>query len=287
VLAAGGRVDVAGGFEPCGDGGHAEMVFYPPGEDAGDGGHAGRVGGEAGFGAALGGFAGHGVGDADGGVPVGGVADVPPGYGVLAQAVPGFFLDLEAEVLGYALFHAADQDGGGGDFRDGGGLVGGEQGHAFVFEVAFEFQRVERVPARSFDVFADHGGERRVGRGGLVEQLGQSPVTRQAHGGELLPGAALGAVFDVDGAGFDVPVMPGDVPPGREPFFAVADLPAQRRVGVLQDEGGGAAQHRDRDRRGRGLAAGHGVSCRAARSWRWCRAVHLRASMMASAWRVS
>ena len=75
------------------------------------------------------------------------------------------------------------------------------------------------------------------------------------------------------------------MPARRQPFLTRAVLPLQRGEGVLQVEGGGAGQDGDRDRRG-GFLAGHGAGG-AARSWRWCRAVHRRAPKMTSAWRAS
>jgi hypothetical protein len=51
---------------------------------------------------------------------------------MLLESFPSFLLDLEPEVLRHALLDAAGQDGGGVDALDVGGLVGGEQGHAFV-----------------------------------------------------------------------------------------------------------------------------------------------------------
>ena len=99
------------------------------------------------------------VRDPVGEVPVGGGADVPPVQGVLDEPFPGFLLELQPEPFRDALLDPADQDGGGVDAFDDGGLVGGEQRDALAGQFLFQFQRVERVPAGAFDVLADHGGE--------------------------------------------------------------------------------------------------------------------------------
>jgi hypothetical protein len=57
------------------------------------------------------------------------------------------------------LFHPPDQDGGGVDAVDDGGLVGGEQRDAAAGQFLFQLQRVEDVPAGAFDVLAYDGGE--------------------------------------------------------------------------------------------------------------------------------
>ena len=116
----------------------------------------------------------------------------------------------------------------------------------------FQFQRVEGVPAGPFDVLADDRGEFRDRAGGLGEQVGHAAVAGDPRVGELPVGVALGAGLEVQAAGLDVPVDGGDEPAGREPFLGGADLPAQRRAGVLHLQGRGPAQERDRDRLGRG-----------------------------------
>ena len=65
---------------------------------------------------------------------------------------------------------------------------------------------------------------------------------------------ALAALLQVEASGFDVPVVPGDVPALREPGLAGPDLPVQRRDRVLEGEGGGPGQDGDRDGLGRGRA---------------------------------
>ena len=170
--------------EPHSDGGHAQVAVDAPGVDSGDDGAAQRVQQQPGLGASLRGFERHGVGDALGAVAVGHGADVPSGQGVLAQPFPCLLLDLQPEVLGDALLDPADQDGGGADVGHVGGLVGGEQRHAPVLQLAFEFERVEGVAAGPLDVFADHDAERGLGAGGFFQEFGHAAVARQPGGGE-------------------------------------------------------------------------------------------------------
>jgi hypothetical protein len=87
-------------------------------------------------------------------------------------------------------------------------------------------------------------------------------------------GGAVAALVDRQPARFDIPVIGGDVPAGRQLGLAFADLPPQGCGGVLQDQGGGAAGERDRDWLGyRGCG--------------WWRDAHCSNSMIAAFWRVS
>ena len=97
-----------------------------------------------------------------------------------------------------------------------------------------------------------------TGRGGFGEQVGHAAVAGDPGVGEGPVGLALGAGLQVQAAGLDVPVDGGDEPARRQPVLGGAQLPAQRRAGVLHLQGGGPAQERDRDRLGRGAAAGPG-----------------------------
>ena len=83
-----------------------------------------------------------------------------------------------------------------------------------------------------------------------MQQVGHAAVTGRAGVGELLVRVALAAVFQVDAAGFDVPVDGGDEPAWRQPSLRRAELTAQRRARVLQGQGRGPADERDRDRFG-------------------------------------
>jgi hypothetical protein len=159
---------------------------------------------------------------------------------MLLEPFPRFFFDLQAEPFGDALLHPAHQHGGGVHAFDACLLVSGEQQNPLVAKFAFQFQRVECVPPGAFDVFADDGGEPGQRGAGFGEQVGHPAVAGDAGGGERFPVVALGAVFEVDAAGFNVPVVPGDAPPCGEPFLAGGDLPAQRPQRVLQHQGGGA-----------------------------------------------
>jgi hypothetical protein len=251
-------------------------------EDAGHDRAALGVGDEPALGPALVGFGFDRVRDAVGEVAVGRGADVPPVQGMLLEPFPGFFLDLQPEPFGHALLDAADQDGGGIDAFDGGGLVGGEQHDSLIRQFAFEFQRVEGVAAGALDVFADHGGEPGQRGVGFGQQLGHAPVARNAGGDERFPVAALGAFLKVDPPRFHVPVVPGHPPAWGHPFLAGVDLTAQRRQRVLQHQRGGARQDRDRD----GLSRpGGGRHCllRAA----LCSRDHSSNSLSASAWAAS
>lgn len=58
---------------------------------------------------------------------IGGRADVPPVHGVLYQAFPAVLVDLQPEELGDALFHPAQQGGGGLAPSEEDGLVGGDK----------------------------------------------------------------------------------------------------------------------------------------------------------------
>ena len=100
-----------------------------------------------------------------------------------------------------------------------------------------------------------------AGEAASREQVGHAAVAGQPGVGELLVGLALAALFQVDAAGLDVPVHGGEEPPGREPFPGGAELPVQGRAGVLQREGGGPADERDRDRLGRDGSRRHGCLC--------------------------
>ena len=224
----GGGVAGRVGVQPGGDGGHAELVHGPPGEDLRHDRGAVGVAGEPGLGAALAGLDRDRVRDAVREVPVGGGADVPPVQGVLDEAFPGFLLQLEPEPFRDALLHPPDQDGGGIDAVDDGGLVGGEQRDPVAGQFLFQFQRVEGVAAGAFDVLADDRGEFRGRAGGFGEQVGHAAVAGDPGAGEGPPGLALAAGFQVQAAGFDVPVVGGDEPAWGQPGAGGADLPAQR-----------------------------------------------------------
>ena len=228
-LPGGGGVAGRVGVEPGGDGGHAELVHDPPGEDLRHHRGPGRVQGQAGLGAALGGLDRDRVRDPVGGVAVGGGADVPPVQGVLDQAFPGFLLQLQPEPFGHALLHPPDQDGGGVDALDDGGLVGGEQRDPGPGQLLLQLQRVEGVPAGPLDVLADHRGEPGRRAGGLGEQVGHAAVAGEVRAANGPPGLPAAAGLQVQAAGLDVPVAGGDEPPGREPGPGGADLPATAR----------------------------------------------------------
>ena len=95
---------------------------YMLGDDRG----AVRVEGEPGFGAALGGLERDRVRDPVGQVAVGRGADVPPVHAMLDEPFPDFLFQLEPVPFRDALLDPADEDGGGVDAFDVGGLVGGE-----------------------------------------------------------------------------------------------------------------------------------------------------------------
>ena len=122
------------------------------------------------------------------------------------ESFPDLLLQLEPVPFRHALLDPPDQDGGGVDSFDVGGLVGGEQRDALPGQFLFQFERVEHVPAGPLDVLADHGGESGDRGVGLGEQVGQAAVAGEARAGELPVAVALAAVFEVDAAGLDVPV---------------------------------------------------------------------------------
>ena len=195
---------------------------------------------------------GAGCGIFSGQVAVEDFAEVVALGGVGAQAAPHFLLQRQPEVFGDVLLGAAQKDGGRVGAVQVDRLIGGEQQNPVIAEFAFQFEGVEGVPAGPLDVLAHHGGEP-GGRGaGFGQQVGQAPVAGQAFVHERLMVARPAALLEVQAAGFDVPVVPGEVEPVREPFPGGGDLPGDRPVGVLEFQGGGAAQHRHRHRLGRG-----------------------------------
>ena len=207
---------------------------------------------EQGFGAALGGFGRGRVRDFLRQVPVEDFAEVVPLRGVGAQAAPHFLFQRQPEVFGDVLLGAPQQDGGRVGAVQVDRRISGEQQNPGLAELAFQFQCVEGVPAGPLNVLTHHRGEP-GGRGaGFGQQVGQAAVPGQALVHERLVVAATAALLDVQAAGFDVPVIPGQVEPVRQPFPRGGDLPGDRPVGVLQFQGGGAAQHRHRHRLGRG-----------------------------------
>jgi hypothetical protein len=115
---------------------------------------------------------------------------------VLDQALPSFLLQLQPEPLGHALLHPADQDGGGVDALDDGGLVGGEQGDPGPGQLLLQFQGVEGVWAGPLDVLADHCGEPGGRGGGLGEQVGHAAVAGDVAG-HRPPGGAAAAGLQV------------------------------------------------------------------------------------------
>ncbi len=167
---------------------------------------------------------------------------------MLDQPFPDLLFQLEPVPFRDALLDPPHQDRGRIHAFDVGGLVGGEKRYSLPGEFFLQLQRVEHVPAGPLDILAHHGGEFR-GRGcGLAEQVGHAPVAGQVRAGEGPPAVALTAGFQVNPAGLDVPVDSGDEPPRGQPGAGGAELPVQRRTGVLQRQGGGPADERDRDR---------------------------------------
>jgi hypothetical protein len=108
-------------------------------------------------------------------------------------------------------------------------------------EFFFQFQRVEGVPCAAVDVFADDGGECRGRAGGFGEQVGHAAVAGDADPVDFAPALGLAAVFQVQAAGFDVPVPGHDPEAGRQPGLRGAGLTVQGGAGVLQFQGGGPA----------------------------------------------
>ena len=90
-----------------------------------------------------------------------------------------------------------------------------------------------------------------MGLAASASRSAMPPSRGMPAAGEPPVGVALGAVLQVQAAGFDVPVPGGDEPARRQHALAGADLPAQRGDRVLQFQGGGPADARDRDRLGR------------------------------------
>ena len=248
----GGRVGGRVGGQPGVDGRHTQLFLGAHGVDGGDDGRADLVQGQEGFGAALGGFGRGRVRDLVRQVPVEDFAEVVSLFGVGAHAAPHAALELQPEVFGHVLPGAAQQDRGRVGAFEVDGLVGGEQQDVAGGEFAFQFEGVEGVPAGSFDVFADHGGEPGLAGSRLGQEVGQAAVAGQALGHERLVVAGVAAFFQGQPAGFDVPVVPGDVKAVGQPFPGGGDLPGDGSVRVLQFQRGGAAQHRDRHRLGRG-----------------------------------
>ena len=99
---------------------HAPVVYL------GDDRAAYRVGDEPGFAAAFGGLGRDGVRHTLTSVPVGDGAEVPAFQGMLFKPFPYFVFELDPVPFRDALLNPADQNGGGVDAFDLGGLVGGE-----------------------------------------------------------------------------------------------------------------------------------------------------------------
>jgi len=118
------------------------------------------------------------------------------------------------------LLDAADENSGGADAGDIGGLVGSENSYPVARQFLFEFQRVVRVAAGPFDVFADHDRESRGGAGGFGQQVRDTAVTRQPGAGDRVMGAGLAAVLKVGAAGGHVAVDGDDVPACGQPLLA-------------------------------------------------------------------
>ena len=114
-------------------------------------------------------------------------------------------------------------------------------------EFFLEPEGVVGVAAGPGDVLAHHHREPRRRRPRLGEQRGQAAVAGDADV-ELVVSGAVPALLEVQAAGLDVPEMRGDEPPVRQPVLHLAELAAQRRGRVLQDQGGGSSQERHRDR---------------------------------------
>ena len=197
---------------------YAEFFFRAHLIDGGDDGGALLVQGREGFCAALGGLGRGRVRDLLWQVAVEDFAEVVALRGVGAQAAPHFLLQREPEILGDVLLGAPQQDGGRVGAVQVDRLISGEQQNPGLAELAFQFQRVEGVPAGPLNVLTDDGGEP-GGRGaGLGQQVGQPPVAGQALVHERLMVAGPAALLQVQAPGLNVPVIPGQVEPVRQPF---------------------------------------------------------------------
>jgi hypothetical protein len=262
-------------LQPLGDGGQRQLLVHPPLVDAGDPGAALGVGDEPGAGRPHGRLHRVGVGGAVFVVAVGGGAGVVAADGVLLEAFPHLGFEVVAEVLGHALLHPADQDGG----RLGGGgvdrLVGGEDHQPGGVQLLLELERVVGVAAGPLDVLADH--PREPGRPGsdLGAEVGHAAVAGDAGGGELPPRPGLAALVEVGPAGLHVPVVAGDDESLGEPLPRQAELLGQRLDGVLHLHGGGPADERHRH---------DAYGCR---PWLRCCRDHCSSSLIASAWAAS
>jgi hypothetical protein len=164
---------------------------------------------------------------------------------VLAQALPGLLLDLEPVPLRDALLDPADQDRGGVHPLQVDRLVRCEQRDPRVGQVAFQLERVERVPPGPFDVLADHGGEPGSWPGGFGEQVRDAAVAGDPHV-EPLVRAAVPALLQVHPAGLDVPEPGGDERPSRGLLLRRAGLPPHRGHRVLHHSSAGAPEERQR-----------------------------------------
>src|SRR5690349_942254 len=74
-----------------------------------------------------------------------------------------------------ALLDPPHQDGGGVHPFHVDRLIGGEQRDPGVGKLAFQLERVERVPAGAFDVLTDHGGEPGLGEAASASRSARPP----------------------------------------------------------------------------------------------------------------
>jgi hypothetical protein len=167
-----------------------------------------------------------------------------------------FFLQLEPEPFRHPLLHPADKNGGRADSPNVGGFVGGEQRDALVGQFPFQPHRIVEIAGGAFDVFDHHGSEPGLRGPGLRQQVSQAPVPGDALTGELLV-AAVAALFQVQGTGLHIPVVPGHVEAGRQPLMSRRDLAAQAGRRILQHEGRRAGEDSNRDGLNGASCSGH------------------------------
>ena len=235
------------------DGQHPEFFLRAHGVDRGDDGGALLVQHEQGFGAALGGLGRGRVRESvRGGSRRGLCRGCSPARRGWRRPRRVFLLQRQPEVFGDVLLGAPPENGGRVGAVQVDRLIGGEQQNPGLAELAFQFQGVEGVPAAAFDVLTYDGGEpgSRVGASASRSagpRRGAGPCPRTA--GQC--GSSHAA--RCPGRRTRCPSSRRRGRTRRDHSRAEVMYQGDEPVGVLEFQGGGAAQHRHRQRLGPAL----------------------------------
>nr|WP_235746526.1 hypothetical protein [Nocardia coffeae] len=179
-------------------------------------------------------------------VAVAGFADVPALFGVFAESFPGLFEGVTQKPFAHTLFHSPDQDLRGPFLgqRDR-SFVGGEQRHAYGFQLVFELGGLMRPPRGAFDLLDHDRLEPPVRVPGLGQQIGQAPVTGDRDV-ERLVRMTQATLVQIFARGLHVVEERDDHELRRQHLTAVVQLTRQRQGRVLQVTCRGPQEHRHR-----------------------------------------